>query len=113
VAAFAPDGRRLATGGRDGAVSVWDVATGDVALSLPGHEGPVTGLVFSRDGAKLVSTSMDGTALVWDMTLPARPRVAEAAVGADDAVRLLGDANPVEAQRGMNYFYRTPADALQ
>jgi WD40 repeat protein len=112
IAAFAPDGRRLATGGRDGVVSVWDLATGDVTQSLPGHEGAVTGLTFSRDGAKLLSTSADGTGLIWDMTLPPPPLVAES-VGAEDALRLLGDADPAEAQRGMNFFYKNPTEAVK
>jgi WD40 repeat protein len=111
--AFAPDGRRLATGGEDGVVSVWDAATGDVTVSLRGHDAAVSGLAFSRDGSRLVSTSADGTALLWDMTLPPRPRVVEAPLSSADALRLLGDPDAAAAQRGMNYFYQHPVEAVK
>jgi WD40 repeat protein len=111
VVRFAPDGGRLVTGGRDGLITVWDVASGEPVLNLDRHDGLVTGLAFSADGKRLVSTATDGTALVWDLTVPARPKQTVTAVGADEAVRLLGSADAAQAQRGMEYLYRNPADA--
>jgi WD40 repeat protein/serine/threonine protein kinase len=55
--AFSPDGKRLASGGLDRAVRIWDVATGNELRLLPGHTRSVTGLAFSRDGRRLVSGS--------------------------------------------------------
>jgi WD40 repeat protein len=35
---FHPDGTRLATAGRDGAISLWDLARGEEVGRLPGHK---------------------------------------------------------------------------
>ena len=40
--AFSPDGRRIAAGGDDGTVRLWDAATGREVRTLRGHSGAVT-----------------------------------------------------------------------
>ncbi|GJF34986.1 hypothetical protein KNE206_76860 [Kitasatospora sp. NE20-6] len=71
VAVFAaPDGTpRLASGGGDGAVRVWDPATGtQVGDPLTGHDGAVWSVaVFAApDGTpRLASAGSDGTVRVW------------------------------------------------
>ncbi|WVR09291.1 hypothetical protein IAU60_006356 [Kwoniella sp. DSM 27419] len=40
------NGARIAAGGGDRTVTVWDVDTGKVAYKLPGHKGTVTGVDF-------------------------------------------------------------------
>jgi WD40 repeat protein len=69
--AFSPDGRLLAAGGggRDwdssGEVKIWDVATGDERLSLPGHGAKF--LAFSPDGKRLATGGTDLTVRIWDV----------------------------------------------
>src|SRR5262249_36408081 len=46
-------------------VRVWHVATGQVAITLPGHEGWVTSVAFSADGTRLASAGFT-TVKVWD-----------------------------------------------
>jgi WD40 repeat protein/serine/threonine protein kinase len=65
---FSPDGKRVATGGWDFTVKVWDIATGQQTLALKGHTAVVTDLAFSPDGHRLISASADGTVRIWDAT---------------------------------------------
>jgi formylglycine-generating enzyme required for sulfatase activity len=64
--AFSPDNRRLATAGSDGAIQVWDVATGKPLFALTGHVGPVVTLSWRSDGSQLFSYGSDGTLRLWD-----------------------------------------------
>jgi WD40 repeat protein len=66
AAAFSPDGKRLATGGRDRVIRIWEVATGHELLALPGHSGEIARLAWTRDGRRLLSIASDGTLRVWD-----------------------------------------------
>jgi WD40 repeat protein len=71
--AFAPDGKTLAAGARDGQVYFWDVATGRLTRAARGHDRQgVTGLAFSPDGRRLVSTGQDRRVVLWD-TAARRP----------------------------------------
>ncbi|HLJ93228.1 MAG TPA: WD40 repeat domain-containing protein [Gemmataceae bacterium] len=62
------DGKILASGGGDGQVWLWDVATGRALRRCAGHEGRVTALAFSLDDRTLVSGGDDTTALIWDLS---------------------------------------------
>jgi WD40 repeat protein len=55
AAAFSPDGERIVTGGSDGTLRVWDVATGDEILPIPTSSSGVTSVSFSPDGSRLLA----------------------------------------------------------
>lgn len=65
--AVSADGKKLATGGRDKVIKVWDISkprTPPPAV-LTGHTNPVLGLAFSPSGEALVSVA-DEQMRVWD-----------------------------------------------
>ncbi|WP_437973002.1 hypothetical protein WMF11_28885 [Sorangium sp. So ce295] len=64
--AFSPDGRQIVSGGEDGVLLVWDVATGQVVQRLEGHGGWVRGCAFLPDGRGVVSGGWGGEVFVWD-----------------------------------------------
>jgi WD40 repeat protein len=70
---FHPDGRRLATAGRDRAVWLWDLERGEEVARLQGHTSYVWSLAFSPDGTTLASGSGDFTVRLWD-TAPLKVR---------------------------------------
>jgi WD40 repeat protein len=82
--AFSPDGKRLAAGSGNrfagyipGALKVWDLTTGQEALTLEGFRDSVWCVAFSPDGKRLA-------AALGDYLVPQRPgevRVWEAATG--------------------------------
>ena len=65
--AFGPDGSRLASGGADGVVRVWDLGTGAEALAFRGHRGAVFGVAFGPDGRRVASAGRDGTVRTWEL----------------------------------------------
>jgi len=69
-ALFSPDGRFLAAGTSEGAILLWDAATGKLLHVLKGPPGGVLALAFSPDGRRMVSGNMDTTALVWEVPKP-------------------------------------------
>jgi WD40 repeat protein len=65
--AFAPCGRRIATGGVDKTVLVHNVRQKEVERRLVGHSGPVFSVAVSAGGGMLVSGSRDRSILIWDL----------------------------------------------
>jgi len=64
--AFSPNGKLLASAGRDLAIWVWDVETGSALFGpLKWPHSQIESLVFSPDGKCVVTGSMAGY-LVWD-----------------------------------------------
>jgi eukaryotic-like serine/threonine-protein kinase len=63
---FHPDGKRLASAGRDKTVKIWDARTGVDLLTLKGHTDGLLGVCWSPDGQRLASAGKDGTVKVWD-----------------------------------------------
>jgi WD40 repeat protein len=65
--AFSHDGRRLvSTAGRDQAVRVWDLSTGQGRV-LEGHTDVVYAAVFHPGGARVASAGRDRAIWLWDL----------------------------------------------
>ncbi|MDD7966571.1 P-loop NTPase fold protein [Actinomycetospora lemnae] len=66
--AVSPEGARVVSGGQDGSVRVWDMATG-VPVGDPwiGHKGGVRSVAVSPDGSRVLSGGEDGSVRVWDL----------------------------------------------
>ena len=65
---FSPDGKLLASGGRDNAVHLWDVSTQKQAGKLSADTGySVHSVTFSPDGKTLASAGWNKTVCLWDV----------------------------------------------
>jgi mono/diheme cytochrome c family protein len=69
--AASPDGKKLAAGGCDRMIRVWDLSAGPANIkldqSIENHADWVFGVTFSPDGNHLLTASRDKTAKVWDL----------------------------------------------
>jgi WD40 repeat protein/serine/threonine protein kinase len=64
--AASADGKRVASGGSDNAVRIWDRDTGKEAAIGWGHEQPVLAVAFSPDGQTVASGSADHNVRLWN-----------------------------------------------
>jgi len=65
--AVSPDGKTMATGGRDQTVKLWDLQSTQERLTITGNQGWVNDLAFSPDGKTLAIGVMDGSVRLWDL----------------------------------------------
>lgn len=70
--AVSKDGKKLAAGGCDRAVRVWDLSAGldkaKLEQTIENHADWVLGVAFTNDGKYLLTASRDKTAKSWDLT---------------------------------------------
>jgi WD40 repeat protein len=65
--AFSPDGERLAAGGMDRRVRIWDTNTWKELLILRDPTSAIVGMAFSLDGRRLATGGDDSTIKLWDL----------------------------------------------
>ncbi len=65
--AFSPDGKKLAAGGADNIIRIWDVESRKLTQTIEQHADWVLSVAFSPDGERLASGSRDKSARIFNV----------------------------------------------
>ena len=63
--ALSPDGQFLVSGGDDGILKIWDLASRELLATLSEHTSKICAIAFVPDSNTFVSSSADQTIRVW------------------------------------------------
>ncbi len=107
-AAFAPDGRTLATASADGRIRLWEVATWTIRVEFRGHRDRVTALAFGPDG-QLFSGGLDTLVLRREVR---RPRVADRG-SLENAWAALAQADGATGFHAQEQFLAEPSRSVE
>jgi len=66
VLAYSPDGKSLASAGKEGTIKIWDAETDASRLEIKAHNGDLYALAYNPDGTELASAGFDGMVRFWD-----------------------------------------------
>ena len=64
--AFDPAGERIATGGKDGRLVVWQVDSGTERWRAAAHSSDIQDVAFSPEGTRLATAGRDGAFKLWN-----------------------------------------------
>src|SRR5437868_12155996 len=73
--AFNKDGSQLFSGGYDGSIAVWDLATAKLVRELKGAQRTVWSLDVSPDGTRLAGAGEDSVIRIWPLSGSGAPMV--------------------------------------
>jgi len=93
--AISADGSRIAAGGVDKTIGLWDRATGALVHSFTGHTGAVTALAFDPAGDVLASAGVDLTIRLWDTVAGKAITTFVGQTGPIEQRQFVGPAGPV------------------
>lgn len=65
---YSPDGKLLASAGRDRTAKLWDAETGEAVAVLKPHGNTVTSVAFSLDGRQIVTAAEDNMIRLWNLS---------------------------------------------
>ncbi|MEW5962425.1 MAG: TIR domain-containing protein [Pseudomonadota bacterium] len=114
-AAFSRLGDRIATGGNDGIARIWDAVTGELLMTLRGHEKAIHGLSFGgrADRELLATASADWSVMLWDAADGAPVRTLKGHMHTAHSARFSGDGDHLvtSSQDGSARLWRWTAGA--